>query len=57
MTEQNALDILMKISDKEFDEFLNSTHVPERARMLIKGKMADWKTVLPQYYIKAVSIN
>lgn len=39
---------LKALSNEQFDAFFIT--LPLRVQMLIKGKMVDWREVLPQYY-------
>jgi hypothetical protein len=38
------------ISDEEFDTFFKQ--LPERVKLIVKGGLADWKEVLPEWYEK-----
>ena len=53
LTEKEALDILEKMPENEFQEFFNS--LPPRVTMLLKGGLADWREILPQWYINGVN--
>jgi len=50
MTKEEALKILEKMTDKEFDGFLKN--LPNRVHLLLKAGFVDWKKVLPQWYLK-----
>lgn len=50
MKEKEALNILKDMNDKDFNIFLDK--LPARVKLLIRGRMVDWKEVLPQWYIK-----
>ena len=44
-----ALKALEAMTDQEFNEFLGS--LPARVQLLVKGRMVDWREVLPEWYI------
>lgn len=48
MSEVRALQELESMDDKEFNEFLEV--VPPRVKLLVRGRMVDWRKVLPPYY-------
>ena len=50
MTQKKALEELEKMTDAEFDKFLNS--LPQRTQLCIKGGLCDWRSVCPEWYIK-----
>ena len=50
MTKVQALKILEKMEEKEFQTFFKS--LPKRVTMVIKAGFVDWKKVLPEWYIK-----
>ena len=41
---------LETMPEKEFQTFFKS--LPLRAQILIRGGLADWKEVLPEWYVK-----
>lgn len=55
MNKTKALKILEKMPEKEFQAFFNS--LPLRTTMILKAGMADWKEVLPDWYIKYDNTN
>ena len=54
MTEPEALRELEEMNEADFARFWNG-FVSSRARLLITGGMADWREVLPKWYIKWIS--
>lgn len=50
MTEEEALQKLDEMEDKEFMEFLDS--LPPRVVLMVKGRMVNWREVLPAWYVK-----
>ncbi len=51
MTKKQALKILEDMPDSEFNIFLDN--LPQRTQLCVKGRMVDWRDVLPEWYIKA----
>lgn len=49
-TKDEALKSLEAMNDKEFNIFLKKC--PNRVQLLVRGRMVDWREVLPDYYIK-----
>ena len=49
MTNQDALKTLEEMPEPEFQQFFTS--LPYRVQLACKGDLADWKEVLPQWYI------
>ena len=50
MTQKTALEILESMSEDDFQTFFNK--LPLRTQLLVKGGLADWREVLPEWYIK-----
>ena len=50
MTKKEALTTLENMPEAEFQAFFNS--LPTRTTMTIKAGMADWRVILPDWYIK-----
>lgn len=48
MSNEQALNILEKMTDKEFGDFTNK--LPNRVQLLLK--LTNWREVLPAWYIK-----
>ena len=44
----DALKALESMSDEEFNAFLGS--LPSRVQLLVRGRMVDWREVLPEWY-------
>lgn len=47
---EKALLIIETMPDDQFNRFLMTT--PPRVQMLVRGRMCDWKKVLPQWYVQ-----
>ena len=50
MTETQALNILEQMPEPEFQAFFKK--LPERTKLILKGGLANWKEVLPGWYLK-----
>jgi len=50
MTREMALQILENMPEDDFQNFFGQ--LPMRTQLLIKGGLADWREVLPEWYIK-----
>ncbi len=50
MTEAVAIKRLETMPEADFQKFFKS--LPARVQLLVKGGMVDWKTALPQWFIK-----
>ena len=50
MTEAKALSILKAMPEPEFQKFFKG--LPARVQLIIKGGLANWRQVLPEWYIK-----
>jgi len=48
--EREALERLEAMSDEEFSGFLWS--LPVRVQMLVRANMAEWRNILPGWYLK-----
>jgi len=46
----NTLEKLENMPEHEFQAFF--AELPERTKILIRGGMADWRAVLPEWYDK-----
>ena len=55
MTKEDALEILEKMPENEFQKFFKS--LPYRVQLCCKGGLVDWKEVLPQWYINTKEIK
>jgi len=45
-----ALLVLDTMPDEQFNRFLQWT--PARVQMLVRGKMVEWRDVLPSWYVR-----
>jgi len=52
MNKPEALKILEKMPEAEFQAFFKS--LPKRVTMILKAGFADWRNVLPEWYIKTI---
>lgn len=50
-----ALNILEKMTDIKFNIFLDS--LPLRVQLCVRGGLVDWKTTLPEWYLKQQENN
>ena len=50
MTKIEALKILEAMPEDSFQVFFKS--LPSRVQLIVKGGLADWREVLPEWYIK-----
>ena len=50
MTNPEALKELENLSDEAFNIFLEG--LPSRVKLMVKGRMVDWREVLPDWYIR-----
>ena len=50
MSETEALRVLEIMSEPEFQAFFET--LPERVKLCCKGRLVDWRHVLPEWYIK-----
>jgi hypothetical protein len=50
MTKKEALDILEKMSSKEYQQFCEK--LPNRVQLLLKAGFVSWREVLPEWYIR-----
>jgi len=50
MDKEMALHILAAMTDDEFDSFFQK--LPPRTQLILKGGLADWREVLPEWYIE-----
>ena len=53
MTKVEALQILEKMPEVEFQAFFNS--LPDRTTMVLRAGFANWREVLPDWYIKQLT--
>ena len=50
ITEQDALNTIEQMPEDEFQAFFTS--LPCRVQLCCKGGLANWKEILPKWYIK-----
>lgn len=50
LTDAEALKEIKSLPDEEFNIFLE--RLPRRVSLLVKGRMVDWREVLPYWYKK-----
>ena len=55
MNEAKALKILEKMPEDKFQAFFKS--LPPRVTMIVKAGFADWRKVLPAWYIKYIKLT
>lgn len=50
MTYAVALSTLEEMPEPEFQKFFKS--LPQRTQLIVRGGLANWREVLPEWYIK-----
>lgn len=50
-----ALKALEVISDADFEKFLNEC--PARVQLLVRSGIANWKVILPEWYVSIPTNN